>query len=412
MGTSVPDWAEQSAGIRAFGRDVFGRIVVAEVDRALVDAVRANDGTYAVNVARRGGIEAVRVDGVEMFDPSEAAERDMLVHALAGASEMATCLPSTDFYDRGDEANVADILGRAFSLRPTLRRIVYAAENDTRAAEKLSDCVRREAGLGVRGVRFLNTTIGKMSQLTQAGRKIQGHSLKPVAPGLDRAFLVEEGNHILVSECELSGFESGLTGFERKPELRPFLEAKLYGHNAIHCILAFLAARRGYDRMPELRGDDELMELGRRAFIDEVGEALLRKYKGLDDELFTPDGFTAYAEDLLERMTNPYLDDAVDRVARDPVRKLGPEDRVFGAMRLVLRYELKPRGLARGAAAGIDYVLRRADELDLPDRLRFESADAMNEDDMAAVLEWLWGARPRAVESAGDIPALLAAAGD
>jgi len=41
----------------AFQSGNFRRIVIAEIDQSLVDAVRSNNGTYFVNVAKTDGIE-------------------------------------------------------------------------------------------------------------------------------------------------------------------------------------------------------------------------------------------------------------------------------------------------------------------------------------------------------------------
>jgi mannitol-1-phosphate/altronate dehydrogenase len=41
------------------------------------------------------------------------------------------------------------------------------------------------------------------------------------------------------------------------------------------------------------------------------------KHAHLNEELFADDGYKAYAEDLPERITNPYLDDTIERAARD-----------------------------------------------------------------------------------------------
>ena len=97
-----------------------------------------------------------------------------------------------------------------------------------------------------------------------------------------------------------------------KKDLYPFEEAKLYGHNAIHFLLGCLGKAEGKEFMSELGSMPELMEKARKAFIDECGAALCKKWQGVD-ELFTADGFKAYAENLLERMTNPFLKDARDQ---------------------------------------------------------------------------------------------------
>ena len=91
------------------------------------------------------------------------------------------------------------------------------------------------------------------------------------------------------------------------------------------------------------------MARARRAFIDESGAALCKKWSGVD-ALFAPDGFAAYAGDLLERMVNPFLTDRVDRVCRDLDRKLGWDDRLIGTMRLCLSQQVSPNVFAQGAA--------------------------------------------------------------
>jgi len=55
-------------------------------------------------------------------------------------------------------------------------------------------------------------------------------------------------------------------------------------------------------------------------------------------------------------MTNPYLHDAVDRICRDPARKLAYGDRLVGTMRECLKQGVEPKLLAAGAAAALRYL--------------------------------------------------------
>ena len=105
----------------------------------------------------------------------------------------------------------------------------------------------------------------------------------------------------------------------------------------------------------------------RTAFLEESGTALVKKHAGLDP-LFTPEGYRRYADDLLARMTNPYLRDMVARVGRDPARKLGWEDRLVGTVRLALRQGVTPRRYALGAAAALTAL--EPSSLDQPERGR------------------------------------------
>ena len=83
-------------------------------------------------------------------------------------------------------------------------------------------------------------------------------------------------------------------GYRRKDDLLPFEESKLYGHNAIHPLLAYLGAYEGYIKMAELKKDPEVMRTAQKAFLNESGVALITKYKNLNDELFTATGYNAY----------------------------------------------------------------------------------------------------------------------
>jgi hypothetical protein len=116
----------------------FDRYVIAEVDTALVDAVRAAGGRYAINIAHPDRIEQVAVEGVRLCHPAVEADRQELVEAIAQADEMATALPSVRFYDSGDASSVVSLLADGLQRRdPARPAILYAAENHNHAAEIL-----------------------------------------------------------------------------------------------------------------------------------------------------------------------------------------------------------------------------------------------------------------------------------
>ncbi|MCL2105044.1 MAG: hypothetical protein FWH21_08360 [Kiritimatiellaeota bacterium] len=344
----------------------FDEIVVAEVDGGLVDALRQNNDTYAVNVAHADRVEAVTVKGVRLLNLSVPDDVGHLRAALAAATEIVTSLPSVAFYTRGGEASVAALIAEGLRANTGGQTVVYTAENNNHAAAILREAVvGQDARPGpTRPTQYLNTVIGKMSQVVADPLEIARRNLRPIVPmegggagetaaSGGRAFLVEAFNRILVSEITLPGFEPGIMAFEQKADLLPFEEAKLYGHNAIHTVLGFLGKRLGVVSLAELRGHADMMALARQAFVEEIGAALVRKYSRLNDPLFTREGFTAYADDLLERITNPFLADTVGRAIRDPLRKLGANDRIFGAIRQCLAQGIEPSALAHAARVAL-----------------------------------------------------------
>ncbi|MGD0089394.1 MAG: hypothetical protein ABSE73_05690 [Planctomycetota bacterium] len=341
----------------------FARHVVSEIDAALVAAVRDNGGAYTINIARPDRVEPFTVRGLEVFNPQAPADREALVSAISAADEMATALPSVAVYTAGHNASVVSLLRDGLNKRsaphPT---IIYAAENHNHAAEILTKALSEAGCRNLEQVQALNTVIGKMSGVITDAATVSRLGLATLTPRLQRAVLVEEFNHILISRIELPSCRRGIEVFVEKPDLLPFEEAKLYGHNAIHALIAYLADLKDLPTIAAAGRDPWIMGRARKAFISESGAALIRRHKDLQDPLFTPAGFQRYADDLLARMINPQLNDLVARVGRDQVRKLGYDDRLFGAMRLALDGGVQPVNLALGAAAGVVSLLRRREE--------------------------------------------------
>jgi mannitol-1-phosphate 5-dehydrogenase len=389
----------------------FTTFTVADIDQDLVEAVRANCGRYTVNVARPDRIDRFTVEGVGLCNPQEPEGRRTIVEAVAGSDELCTALPSVAAYPAGGSASVASLLAEGLAARErALPTIIYTAENHNHAAEMLEGELRARLGGGgtsgaLRGVQILNTVIGKMSGVITEADTIARLGLATITPRIPRAVLVEEFNRILISKVRLPGYHRGIEVFIEKQDLLPFEEAKLYGHNAIHALIAYLADLKGWRTIAEAGKDSWIMGTARRAFIEESGAALIHRHGRLGDRLFTAEGYTEYADDLLGRMVNPNLNDRVERVGRDHARKLGIDDRLYGTMALALEAGIEPRNLALGAAAGVVSLIRRPDNLALP-----ASEAALDEAGMQSLLVTLWGDAGRRSPHAGRFAALTAEA--
>lgn len=339
----------------------FDRLVVAEVVPQVVEAVRHNGGRYGLNVAALSGIERHTVGPIEVLNPNVDADREALIAAVAEAAELATALPSVKFFGEGKPGDVVDILAQGINRKrqdPRLpAAVIYTGENHNHAAEILATALTPLVGgsLAAARVQALNTVIGKMSGVVTDPAQMAEQKLQPLSPGASRAFLVEAFNRILITKIELPGFRRGIDVFEEKTDLLPFEEAKLYGHNATHALIGYLLRREGSVYMSEASEKPVVLNVAREAFLIESGGALCRKYKGLDP-LFTEAGYRDYVMDLLVRMTNPHLRDAVDRITRDTRRKLGWDDRLVGTMRLALGQGIEPIRYARGAAAALQQL--------------------------------------------------------
>ena len=284
----------------AFRSGGFARLVVGEVASDAVDALRQDAGCYAVNVAHHDRVEAARVGPVQIENPAAPQDIARLVQAVAEAEEISTAVPSVRFYTGSAPGSIHGILAEGLRKKAAAggpRAVVYAAENHNHAAEILEAAVFDEIPApektSVHGqVCFLNTVIGKMSGVVLDAGEIQSRRLATVTPGSTRAFLVEAFNRILISQVSFPKvlgeprFQRGITAFVEKEDLLPFEEAKLYGHNATHALAAYLCALRRLPRIADLRETPELLKFIRAAFLEESGEALIRRHAG-KDRLFT-----------------------------------------------------------------------------------------------------------------------------
>ena len=298
-----------------------------------------------------------------------------IVEALAGADEVCIALPSVAHYRSDAPGSPHRLLAQALARRTAPRPlIVYCAENHRAAAAHLEAAVRDALAPRLRDqvagrARFADTVIGKMSGLVTDAATIEALGLVTVTPGLPWAFLVEEFDRILVSRLDRgrgwggashAGAEAlhpGMPVLREVDDLAPFEDAKLLGHNATHALGGFLGALLGLRLVSELEDVPGAMAFLRTAFIEESGRVLIRRHAGAD-RLFTPEGYAAFADDLLARMVNPFLADTIERAARDPRRKLAWDDRLIGLIRLGLAEAVPTPRYAVGVAAGLEHPAR------------------------------------------------------
>jgi hypothetical protein len=349
--------------------DIYAPPLVIDVRADLVAGLRADGGTFRVNIARADRIDIVEIGPITVADSSVAVEREAIIDAIAAADEFASALPSVVFY-RSDAVSSPHLL-LAEALRRRTRPeplIVFCAENHRSAAALLREAVLdavepTDRERVARRARFIDTVIGKMSGVITDASEMRALGLATITSALPSAFLVEEFDRILVSRVDPDdgALHPGMPVLREVDDLAPFEDAKLLGHNATHALGAFLGQLLDLTLFADLREVPGAMDFLRTAFIEESGRALIARHGGADPR-FTPAGYADFADDLLMRMVNPHLADTIERAARDPRRKLGWDDRLVGLIRLGLAEGVPTPRYAMGVAAGLD-VLRQAGEV-------------------------------------------------
>lgn len=269
----------------------------------------------------------------------------------------------------------ADLIGTAVgaaALPAVLRAMVPGLVRRARPVSVLlcenlpgAACLAREVlaaalppGFDLAGrVGLVATSIGKMV---------------PIMPAAVRArdpleIWSEAGGTIIADAEAFAGPAPLVAGLELKRNFRAHVERKLYVHNLGHAVCACRGFLRGCGGIAEAMAVPEVAAAVRRA-MEASARALTGRYPGE----FTAAGQAAHVEDLLRRFANRALGDTVFRVGRDLARKLAPEERFIGALRLVAEQGGDTRPVCEGIGAALHFAAadERGRRLAADDRVR------------------------------------------
>ena len=151
-----------------------------------------------------------------------------------------------------------------------------------------------------------------------------------------------------------SAVKGDLPNYPKLLPYQPFgfyLERKLYLHNMGHAETAYLGQLAGYEKICDAVSDPSIRFFVENAMI-ESALAISRKYN-ISFDLLKP-----HIDDLIYRFGNRELGDTTERVGRDPIRKLKPEDRLVGAARNAEQQGFKPVYLSLAIASALNQLSR------------------------------------------------------
>ncbi|MBO8223287.1 hypothetical protein CUB78_06675 [Prochlorococcus marinus str. XMU1401] len=124
-------------------------------------------------------------------------------------------------------------------------------------------------------------------------------------------------------------------------EIKKQWAAKLYIHNTPHCIAAYLGSLCRKTYLHEAMVEEKTRKI--------VEQATIEMKKMVEKEFKLEEDFTSfYAKKELNRFSNNLLFDPVLRVAREPFRKLGLNDRLIGAAKKAFANNIYPESILLG----------------------------------------------------------------
>ncbi|HZT42666.1 MAG TPA: hypothetical protein VFA07_10925 [Chthonomonadaceae bacterium] len=310
-------------------------VVFVDVADAVVDALNERRA-YPIHIVGPGA-ETVSIEGVRAVHGRDRVRvageiaRAQIVCTAVGANALPQVAP----------ALAAGLLARHKSSGQPVN--ILLCENLHDAAALLRGAVAehlpakdREAVLEKTG--FVQAVVSRMVPVqTEAERAADKLAIR-----------VEAYKRLPVDADAVVGTLPEIRGIEPVTHFTAHVERKLYTHNCAHAALGYLGHAAGYVYGYEALRDPKI---GRRvhAIMEETGQALIRKHG------FAPEEHAAHVADLLHRFDNAELKDTCRRLARDPLRKLAPDDRLIGAARLCEAQQVPPRELAYAIAAALRY---------------------------------------------------------
>lgn len=308
-------------------------VVFVDVNQAIVDELNKRR-CYRVQLAMEGTpvsyVEGVRaIAGQDVEAVAETIAQADLVTTAVGPH----ILPHI-------AGSIAQGISRRLQVNPRPLNVI-ACENMIGGSAKLKEHVyghlpKEAVSAADEWIAFPNAAVDRIVPIQQHEDKL----LVTVEPFFEW----------VVDQSQMVGEPPAIEGVTYVNDLAPYIERKLFTVNTGHAVIAYLGYQFGYETIDEALRDEEISQAVRGA-LRETGALLVEKYG------FGKETHEAYVEKIVGRYANPLLSDHVTRVARSPIRKLSPNDRLVGpALQCEERgLDSKYLGLAIAAALLFDF---------------------------------------------------------
>ncbi len=316
-------------------------VVFVEIDKKIVETLNKNN-SYLLKIVGNNprDITVRNVRAVDARDVARVAEEIKTARVMATAVGVNVLEKIAPVIARGIELRAEQ------GIEEPLNIII--CENLLNAGEVFKGYIKHHC----RCLDYLDSRVGFVASVVSRMIPVVPEEIKRQDPTV---VMVEEYCRLPVDRKGFKGEAPRIKGAIAYDNIEAYEEQKLFVHNLSHAMFAYLGNLKGYQYIWQAVKDKET-NARVRAALRESGAALIKKHK------FTEEETREHIEDLLTRFSNKALGDTVYRVGREPLRKLGPEDRLMGAARLALKYDVVPENISLGIAAALCYDYPRDDE--------------------------------------------------
>jgi len=307
------------------------QVVFADVVDELIDSLNATPSYRVREVGLDSGEEVVdnyRAINSRRDEPAVVAE-------IAAADIVTTAVGPTVLRFVGPVI-AAGLRRRAAGAAPLA---VMACENAINATDVLAGHIRAgvpEAewpAVAARAV-FANTAVDRI--------------VPAQAPDAGLDVTVESYFEWAIERPPFGGQEPSIPDATWVDDLAPYIERKLFTVNTGHATTAYHGFARGIKKLSDALADDTV-RTAVEGVLGETRRLLVAKHD------FTDQAQQAYVDKILQRFANPYLPDTVDRVGRQPLRKLSRNERLIGPAAELAERGVRPRHLLATVDAALSF---------------------------------------------------------
>ncbi|MCD7886830.1 MAG: mannitol-1-phosphate 5-dehydrogenase [Clostridiales bacterium] len=328
-------------GLGKIGRGFLGellhnsgyRVVFIDVVDVLVDLIN-KDHSYTLFSIDRNFEERV-IDNVTAV--SSVRQESEAIQAIAEAVTISTSIMFTNL------PKIAPLLAKGLKARIGAGRekaIVMACENAIMGTDHLRELI---VDTGILTAEELDS-VAAFPNVAVDRLALDGtHNGKD---GIE----VSDAFELAIERQKLPNPEQRpVLGAEYVDNLDMFLQRKIYMINCGHALSGYYGHQKGYETVQDALRDQEIQSEVRAAVL-EAASGLEKKYG------FTHESLLEYMETMMfKRFLCPGIADAIDRVSREPIRKLSANDRIMGPAYLCEEYGLENIHLLKGAACAMKF---------------------------------------------------------
>ena len=311
--------------IGAVLQDAGYHVVFADVNDELVTELN-EAGSYRVIELGEDGVTHL----YQNFEAvNSAVDRERLIQLIAEADVITASVGASVL------PRIAEVIAVGLDRRQRPEpAVVMACENAVNATDLLAKEILKWHAVQTRAV-FCNTAVDRIVPLQPEG----------LSPSVE----VEAFSEWVIETKNLRGVALQIPGALFVEDLGPYIERKLFTVNTAHCALAYLGQQAGHLTIAAAMRDPEILDAVQR-ILRETSTALIRKFG------FDPERHGQYVQKTLRRLSSDVIDDQVERVGRQPLRKLSRGERLVSPAAYLAEHGVPCPGLLRAVAAALRFT--------------------------------------------------------